>query len=664
MDEQTESRRDETEGYGRRDVDPTAAALALGSASRAKADSYLDEQLMVARAQTEVLHLQAHELKHELKLRHWSLRVRHISDVLKVAFEVAVAFIFLAIATAIGFEIWDAAHDDGLVIEAFQVPPDMAARGLSGQVVAGQLLDKLTAMQNATQSARPPQSYANNWGNDVKVQIPDTGVSIGEFNRYLHAWLGHETHIEGEVFRTANGITVTARVSGDGGATFNGSEADLDTLLQKTAERIYRQTQPYRYSQFRLHGLAGASAAELKDAQEVLTQLTANPDREERAWAWLGLANIARFFKADIHTSSEYFRKALSEAPDVLVANLDLSQDENNLGHTEAALAFARATEKIYQNAQLDPTARSLAGRVYRLVNLAQIDSLLGDFGSAIAESRIGLDLPDIDGSLETFRQNILTALSLEHDGGAVRAYLKSIPTLPQSDTSDRTNRMEAVFLGYAGLQDWQALVATDADIEKAQRVYLSNQDSDVLIAVGFRPWFALAKAKLGDIPGAEAVIAKTPLDCYDCVRVRGTIAALAHRPGAADWWFADAVKQAPSIPFAYTDWGAALLAEGHTDAAIAKFKRANETGPHFADPLEMWGEALMLQNRSDLALAKFAEADKYAPNWGRLHLKWGEALFYAGRPDEAKKQFAIAATLDLSAVDKAQLEQVRARHG
>jgi tetratricopeptide (TPR) repeat protein len=664
MDEQAESRADETGGYGKRDVDPAAAALALGSASRAKADSYLDEQMVVARAQTEVLHLQAHELKHELKLRHWSLRVRHISDVMKLSFEIAVAFIFLSIATAIGFEIWDAAHDDGLVIEAFQVPPDMAAHGLSGQVVAGQLLDKLTAMQNDTTSARPAQSYANNWGNDVKVQIPDTGISIGEFNRYLHAWLGHETHIEGEVFRTANGITVTARVSGDGGATFSGPETDLDTLLQKAAERIYRQTQPYRFAQFRLHGLVKSDPAEQKEAEEVLTQLTANPNRDERAWAWLGLANIARFRHADIPTSSIYFRKALAEQPNFLIATLDLGENEASLNHDEAALTFARATEKIYETGQLSSTERSAVGRVYRLENLAQIDSLLGDFGSAIAESRIGLDLPDIDDSLETFRQGIITALSLEHDGGAVRAYLKSLPTLPQSDASDRTNRMEAVFLGYAGLQDWQALVATDAEIEKAQRLYFPNQDSDVLIAVGFRPWFALAKAKLGDIPGADVVIAKTPLDCYDCVRVRGSIAALAHRPNAADAWFADAVKEAPSIPFAYTDWGAALLAEGHTDAAVAKFKRANEKGPHFADPLEMWGEALMLQNRSDLALAKFAEADKYAPNWGRLHLKWGEALFYAGKPGDAKKQFATAATLDLSPADRAALETWKAGHG
>ena len=664
MDEKSESRADETAGYGKRDVDPAAAALALGSASRAKADSYLDEQMVVARAQTEVLHLQAHELKHELKLRHWSLRVRHISDVMKVTFEVAVAFIFIAIAVAIGFEIWDAAHDNGLIIEAFQVPPDMASRGLSGQVVAGQLLDKLTAMQNATQSARPAQSYANNWGNDVKVQIPDTGVSIGEFNRYLHAWLGHETHIEGEVFRTAAGITVTARVSGDGGATFSGSETDLDTLLQKAAERIYRQTQPYRYAVFRLHNLIGSSPAETKEAQQVFTQLTTNPDREERAWAWLGLANTARFYNADIRVSSDYFRKALAESPDLVVAELDLAENEDNLSHDEAALAFGRATEKMYEGGNVISTARSNAGRVYRLENLAMIDGLLGDFAQVIADDQPGVYIPDVSGSVEALRENILSALAFQHDGPAVRAGLKMLPALPQSDAFDRLTRIEGLFNAYAGLQNWQALVAIDPAAEKAQWEGLPTQDNRTLIQANVWPWLALAKAELGDIPGAVAVIAKTPLDCYDCVRVRGTIAALALRPGAADFWFADAVKQAPSIPFAYTDWGAALLAEGRTDTAIVRFKLANEKGPHFADPLEMWGEALMRQNRSDLALAKFEEANKHAPHWGRLHLKWGEALFYAGKHDDAKKQFAIAAGLDLSPSDKAALGRWMTSHG
>jgi hypothetical protein len=78
-----------------------AAWDVLAAASREKADSYLDEQIIVARAQAEVLRLQAHELKDEARLRHWSLRMRHLSDILKVAFEVGLAFIVTAFAISL-----------------------------------------------------------------------------------------------------------------------------------------------------------------------------------------------------------------------------------------------------------------------------------------------------------------------------------------------------------------------------------------------------------------------------------------------------------------------------------------------------------------------------------------------------------------------------------
>jgi tetratricopeptide (TPR) repeat protein len=173
---------------------------------------------------------------------------------------------------------------------------------------------------------------------------------------------------------------------------------------------------------------------------------------------------------------------------------------------------------------------------------------------------------------------------------------------------------------------------------------------------LGMRWRAALAACKLGDTAGAEAVMATTASDCYDCIRMRGNIADVERNWGRADYWFARAVQQAPSIPFAYADWGQSFLARGKPDGAIAQFTIANQKGPHFADPLESWGEARMAKNQSHLALKKFAEAQKYAPNWGRLHLKWGEALVYAGKKDEAKAQFARAATLDLTRSEKAEL--------
>ncbi|MEI9932466.1 MAG: hypothetical protein WDM89_18495 [Rhizomicrobium sp.] len=81
----------------------------------------------------------------------------------------------LAIAVFVGAAIWNAAHDDGLVIEAFQVPPDMTARGLTGQTVASQLLDKLSRSRRRRTRPRTATSYTNNWGDDIKVEIPNTG---------------------------------------------------------------------------------------------------------------------------------------------------------------------------------------------------------------------------------------------------------------------------------------------------------------------------------------------------------------------------------------------------------------------------------------------------------------------------------------------------------
>src|ERR1700677_2576104 len=77
---------------------PDGAAWAvLGAASREKADAFLDEQRELTQEQKILVHLQAKDLAHELNLRRWSHRVHHVSDVLKVAFELAVAAIALAV---------------------------------------------------------------------------------------------------------------------------------------------------------------------------------------------------------------------------------------------------------------------------------------------------------------------------------------------------------------------------------------------------------------------------------------------------------------------------------------------------------------------------------------------------------------------------------------
>ncbi len=151
-------------------------------------------------------------------------------------------------------------------------------------------------------------------------------------------------------------------------------------------------------------------------------------------------------------------------------------------------------------------------------------------------------------------------------------------------------------------------------------------------------------------------------MDCYPCLRERGRIAAAAHDWAGAERWFAEAVRQGRSLPFAYADWAEMRLARGDALGAIAGLRLAHEKGPHWADPLELWGEALMRRGDLSGAVASFAEADKHAPKWGRNHLMWGEALMLAGRYREARAQYVTANGLDLSGPDRAALKLLLAR--
>jgi tetratricopeptide (TPR) repeat protein len=136
---------------------------------------------------------------------------------------------------------------------------------------------------------------------------------------------------------------------------------------------------------------------------------------------------------------------------------------------------------------------------------------------------------------------------------------------------------------------------------------------------VWIHPLEALALAQTGDVAGAQALIATTPPDCYLCVRVRGRIAAQKRDWAAADLWFAEAIRQAPSLPFAYAERGETRLARGDVGSAIADFAVAHLRSPHFADPLKGWGDALARQGRRRDALAKYDEALRYAPAWLEL---------------------------------------------
>ena len=629
-----------------------AEAIALGAHHKLdpRAAAYLEKQARLTE-------LQIADLEREDALRHWSLRVRHISDVMKVTFEISAAFVVLALVALICVTLWKAAHDDSLVIQAFSVPPDMAARGLSGDALAAQVQDRLAAMQDTAQTSRPANSYTANWGGDVKIQIPDTGLSVGEFYQLLASWFGHQTRISGEVWRTPTGIAMAVRTTGQPGDIVRGTDAGLDGVVQKAAEAIYARTQPYRYAMY-LVAIDGNNNRPRITA--MLEQLARTGTPLDKAWSYMGLSTYAEF--TDPLHAAEISRKAIPIAPDFALAYQNVFGEEQALGHDEAALPAGRRDITLLSagNSGMKESARNVS-----LPSVtAAVAELTGDFAAALHNSEIASSLPTYAGISERANHEIAFELGGLHELQSARRRWarRQIPVSARGRVLAGASDAQIC----AGFQDWAGVLAVKADME---RVLIPNTPPPLnaeytrqTLSRRIWPYAAQALAHTGRMKDAEALIAQTPLDCLICVRVRGELATMRRDWKEAARWYAMASAQSPSIPFADLEWGRMLMAKGDFDGAIAKFESAHKKGPRFADPLEMWGEVLIAKNRSDLALAKFEEAGKYAPNWGRLHLKWGEALWWSGKRDEARKHFAIAAGLDLTVSEK--LALARDSHG
>ena len=598
------------------------------------------------RAQTRLADLQSQDLLREDRLRHRSLHVRHVSEIFKVSLEAGAALLILAVAVFAGVAVWNAAHDRALVIEAFNVPSDMAANGLTGQVVAAQIESRLAWMQAHTDTMRTAETFKNSWTNDIKVQIPDTGISIGEAYRALVGWLGHQTHITGAIWRAQGRLTIVAR-SGASAYEFTGPEAALPQLIAKAAERVYRDTQPYRYGVLLME-------RGRPEAKAIFRDLALKGPPNERPWAWMGWGLM---MTGDLKGQLEKERVAASLEPDLPNFASDLADAELNLGHDEAGLAASRKTVELFRRTNSTGQLAADAANILHVIKAATIAEILGDYRTALDLDRTLKQLPDYYGSADTGA--ILESLDLAraHDtAGSLSRDPKGTSSL--AAVGGYALPPSVAYLRAALSGRWHEALKV---LLAAQRLpLLADPNVKSTLPYSFWPWLADAYAHNDKFVSAHTLIDHTPASCYLCLRMRGTIDAHERRWNGAAYWFERAVKAAPSIPFAYTDWGEMLLYKGDFDGAIAKFESANRKGPHCADPLEMWGEALIAKNRSDLALAKFEEANKYAPNWGRLHLKWGEALWWTGRKDDAQKQFAFATALDMAPAERLELATVR----
>jgi tetratricopeptide (TPR) repeat protein len=605
-----------------------SAAMAIGArrgqdgaGSDDAFDAFLRKQSRLTDLQTEHLHEQRELILSRLRWGRFSDRLRALLQ----AFTVLVG---LALVVVLAVMAWCAHEDRGYVIEAFTTPPALAQQGLTGEALAGEMMDHISEMERITASgsiSRSDQVKADR-REDFKVEIPETGLSLTEVWRALRDVLGSERKIEGDLRQGAGGgLVLTVRVAGEPAVVVRGSAGDLEALEQQAAEQVFAITGSGNYVVYldivgrRLDAIAKAKDLAAQDIHFV--PLWSTVEHAVDPIKALDLAKLAeRLFPQSPYAWFEALRA------------------ERDLGHAEAERFAATQLRDAMQRNR----ARELSGRGgddLRGLATATLARLSGDYAAAVpadaAITSIGGDFTPVEDEAG------------RHDLGAARDRLAQLLITARPDAAGEARARTAIDAAAgdwpAAAADARALLAADDAARLKDPVPEGMAGLARVHAAHDTPLLAEAELRLGQAKAAQTLVVSTPTDAYDALRERGRIAEALGDPVGADRWFAEAVRQAPSLPFAYRDWAEALLTRGRPDAALAKLQVAAAKGPRFADVAELEGEARLAKKDYPGAVAAFARAGNLAPNWGHNHLLWGQALKLSGHEAEARAQFAAA---------------------
>ncbi len=562
--------------------------------------AFLKEQTLLL--ETQRRHL---EDEHALRLEHLAhqrhlLRGQRLGQAIRIGFQIGIALVVLVIGVGIAVMLHDAFTSHEVVVDSFNAPAALAPRGVTGTVVASDILNELTRLQSTSRSlslGRERRSLSNAWSNDVRVDVPETGVSLGEISRLLKARFGHDLHIGGSLVETdSGGLALT--VSGNNllPRTFTGGAADLDTLVVSAAQYVYSQFQPALWARHLLNvGRCPEAIAFIKSAY-------ASTDGERRASLlndWASCTMSTDSSPASRREALELYQEAIKIDPDFIApyanegALLSDSGDEEGAWHVSKTLS-ARFGQRARSAG--GPSTGDFTPALNTLIADAAATGGMGSLGSESTAPSIAL-------------------LELElHDPTAADLTLRTLPAAAETAVTRAgpgfVRALVAEELGDAA-EAAQEMDAYDAARTKQSGSPVFTRDDCQIAPI---------EEAAGHPDKADAILANpTAAHFVDCQRFRGDI--LDHRGNwaGAQQAYAQAVALAPDLPQGYYSWGVALARHGDLAGAIVKLQAANQRGPHWADPLKAWGDVLAKQGHWKDALAKYDEALKDAPNWAAL---------------------------------------------
>jgi tetratricopeptide (TPR) repeat protein len=577
-------------------VDPTAAALA---AEAAKNDPELaKEATAYFRKQSHLIEVQTEHLHEQRAVNLSLLKLKRFDEQLKVGLRVFVILVASVVGIGGAVLIHDATTSRSVVIEPFETPRALAERGLTGTVVASGVLDQLTRLQAATRSSMERRNLSNAWSNELKLTVPETGISVGEISQLLKLRFSHDIHISGDVVQTGAGsLEVTVRGDGLLPQTFTGASDQLGRLPTDVAEYVYAQSQPALWVTYLVDSRRYQEAIEFCQASIGSSSASDQPI----LFTYWAVA-IAKTGGAGPRAQA-LARKAIALQPEYWFAYDVLTTLQVDVGDEEGAWKSGEELRKI---------AGGRPGRApestYDAVDDATWD-IQAELGGIMADAESSSGTGNRTWAVGTY---VAYLEALLHDPVAAEFALQTIKPDPSDPLIVPTTHLARGVLA----SEFGDPVRAVSEMEAFFAAYSNPAVAWVLS--GTHCGVAPVEEAAGHPDKADAVL-KSGGTFVDCYRFRGDI--LDHR---GDWAtaqkvYADAVALAPHLPAGYYSWGVALARHGDLMGADAKLKDANQRGPHWADPLKAWGDVLVKQGHSKEALAKYDQALKYAPNWKQL---------------------------------------------
>ena len=561
--------------------------------------------------QSELLRVQKKHLIEEHELRLTQLRnqkreggIRRFGMRIRVVFQLFFAVAAGVVGAGVLVMIHDAIHSRSVVIEPFDISPNATAQVPSGKIVAAGLLDVLTRIQAATRSNAEHRNLSNAWTNDIAIEVPETGISIGQIERILTARLGHDQHIQGDLVATEKGgLALTVRGSGVLPKTFTDEARDLDRLLTLAGEYVYSQSQPGLWAAY-LTGNDRDDEA-IRFCQAAYT--TADPgERPYLLNAW-GSALTDKGGDGTLRAALPLYREAVRLKPDYWTGYNNIMFALGGLGDEEGALRTAE---------QLMNAAGGRPGRAPE-VAYQNYDTLVWDLKAAragvIADMESHGGVGTLSGGTSIDNLSVAQFDAQMHDVEGAMLRLKTTPVDEKDPLALASAATDRALLAEEGgdlksaAREWDTTAALYAN----PSVSTANPNLICLAALSYE--------KIGQPAKADAALDAVNLPFVDCYRFRGDLKDLRGDWAGAQQWYAKAVKLGPSMPAGYYSWGVALAKHGDLDGAAAKLEAAHQKGPHWADPLKAWGDVLVKQGHGKEALAKYDEALQYAPRWAAL---------------------------------------------